>query len=375
MIRTLAFGLVFGLALGLALAEPPDPPGGEQPPDRATGEPAVVDLCVDVFDPEGDPVDVSFFGRRRYGEPFTVIALPDTQYYSRDDPHLFDAQTEWIVEEKDARNIVFVTHLGDIVNTGSNVTQWDHAENSMSRLEDPQTTNLVDGIPYGLAVGNHDQAPLGSPRSGGDEGATTVQFNERFGKHRFADRAYYGGAYDFGDPARYPDNNDNNFEFFSAGGMDFLYIHLEYDMIASAARTAVLNWLDNMVLAHPDKRVLITTHALISNFGVFTDQGQAVYDQLKDNPNVFMMYGGHFTGARRRADLHQGHVIFSILADYQGWDLGGGAYLRIMTFVPEADEIRFETYSPWYDSYDTTDANQFVLSYPMVDPLPFRQVG
>ena len=42
--------------------------------------------------------------------------MPDTQHYSESFPAIFTSQTQWIVDNKDARNIVFVTHEGDIVN-------------------------------------------------------------------------------------------------------------------------------------------------------------------------------------------------------------------------------------------------------------------
>ena len=41
--------------------------------------------------------------------------LPDTQHYSEAFPAIFTSQTQWIVDNKEARNIVFVTHEGDIV--------------------------------------------------------------------------------------------------------------------------------------------------------------------------------------------------------------------------------------------------------------------
>ena len=48
-------------------------------------------------------------------ENFTIIVLPDTQYYSEGNLHVFDNQTQWIVNNIDEMNIVFVSHLGDIV--------------------------------------------------------------------------------------------------------------------------------------------------------------------------------------------------------------------------------------------------------------------
>lgn len=354
------------LCSSLSIAAPPDPPVNETPSDGMQEVAAHPVLCVDVSDPDGEAVNVSFFGRRVTGKDFTVIALPDTQYYSQDYPGIYQAQSRWIAEQQQARNIVFVTHLGDIVQDGDDTVEWDNADFAMSYL---------DGIPYGVAPGNHDQDPRGIPRTNNDEGGTTVLFNQYFGVRRFDGRDFYGGHYDFGDPGSYPENNDNNYQLFSAGGMDFIVIHLEFDMAPSPERNAVLSWLDNLLMTYPDRRAVIMTHYMIGPVAMFSDQGQAIYDMVKDNPNVFLLLGGHVHGAARRTDEFQGNTIHSLLADYQGLESGGNGYLRIMTFSPENDEIRVETYSPWLDQYDRSEENDFSLDYTMAKPVRFEQIG
>ena len=94
------FAVVALLCGCLVLAAPPEPPANETPADRSTEVTAHPMLCADVFDPDGDPLDVSFFGRRVTGEDFTIIALPDTQYYSETYPNIFDSQTQWIVDNR-----------------------------------------------------------------------------------------------------------------------------------------------------------------------------------------------------------------------------------------------------------------------------------
>jgi len=37
-------------------------------------------------------------------EDFTIIVLPDTQYYSQNQSEHFPAQTQWIVDNEDALN-------------------------------------------------------------------------------------------------------------------------------------------------------------------------------------------------------------------------------------------------------------------------------
>ena len=62
------------------------------------------------------------------GQEFSVIALPDTQNYSEEYPDIYFAQTQWCVDNLDSTwNVEFVTHLGDIVNEGETIYQWENA--------------------------------------------------------------------------------------------------------------------------------------------------------------------------------------------------------------------------------------------------------
>ena len=44
--------------------------------------------------------------------------LPDTQFYSERLPEYFHDQTRWVADHGAEENVVFVTHVGDIVNNG-----------------------------------------------------------------------------------------------------------------------------------------------------------------------------------------------------------------------------------------------------------------
>ena len=291
--------------------------------------------------------------------PFTVVALPDTQFYAAGmhggSPELFTAQTRWIVSAADTLNVAFVTQLGDCVQHGDSlVAEWEAADAAFSLLEDPAATGRADGIPYGIAVGNHDQSPEG------DADGTTTYFNRFFGADRFTGRAYYGG--------HYGDLNDNHVQLFSASGLDFLILHLEYDLTPDPA---VLDWADALLKTHADRRAVVVTHYLIEpgDQGDFSPQGRAIYDALKDNPNLFLMLGGHRAGEGQRVDTFEGNTVYSLLADYQSRDNGGDGWLRILEFVPETDEIRVRTFSPVLDEgrgrHENDADSRFTLPYEM----------
>ncbi len=300
------------------------------------------------------------------GDDFTIIAIPDTQHLvdgtSGSNPAAFAAQMQWVVDNKDSKNIVFVTGLGDIVQNGDNSgnnSEWLIASGAYGLLENPATTTLPDGIPFGLSVGNHDQSPIG------DAAGTTTFFNQYFGVPHFSGRVYYGG--------NYGSNNDNSYQLFSAGGMDFIIFHFEYD---TSMDQAVLDWADALLATYSDRKAIITTHYMVGtgNPASFGTQGQAIYNALSDNENVFLMLGGHVNGEGRRVDTgSNGNIIYSLESDYQDDAGGGNGYMRIMTFSPANSTISVETYSPFLgapgqDAGHTDDSSQFVLSYDFGAP-------
>ena len=272
-------------------------------------------------------------------EDFTIIVLPDTQNYvsfmNDGMPETFTAQTEWIVQNRESLNIVFVTHLGDLVARGDgNEAEWVAAEQSMGLLEDPVSTGMSEGIPYGIALGNHDQS------RGSDGEWTTTEYNRRFGTDRFRHRSYYGG--------HYGDDNDNSYQVFSGGGHEFVIIHLEY---AREPTPEVLAWADSVLSAHPDRYAFVSTHHMINpgNPGEFGRQGAEIYAALKANSNLFMMLGAHVPrddGEGQRIDTFNGITVHSLISNYQAYENGGNGWLRIMQFSPDRGSVSVRTYSP-----------------------------
>jgi hypothetical protein len=359
---------------------PPPAPAPATPPSIAINSPvngALVSLPttlnVSVSDPSNQLLTVTFFGRVAgppAGQDFTVIALPDTQYYAGSvnsgTPAMFTTQTDWILTNRLSRNIAFVTQLGDCVEDGdkggSNLVQWANATNALYRLESPALTGLANGIPYGVAVGNHDQSPNGDP-----DGTTTF-YNQFFGAGHFGGRPYYGG--------HYGTNNDNHFEFFSASGLDFIILHLEYDM--QVKHPEVLAWANNVIQTNQNRRAIVVSHGMLdtgtydpisnTNAGRWTaqgPQGAAIYNALRTNSNVFLMLCGHVPGEGRRMDTFNGHSIHTVLSDYQGRTNGGDGWMRILTFSPSNNVIHVRTCSPVVNQFETDPDSQFDLPYYM----------
>src|SRR3954471_3645152 len=140
---------------------------------------------------------------------FTQIILPDTQYYSQSDPATFNAQTQWIVDNKAAMNIAFVHHVGDIVNHGWDLTQWSRAVTAMNKL------NGV--VPYGVSAGNHDHKDGNVP-----ETFTSVEYVPRFGPSRYSGQPWAAGWYGGASPSGF-----SSYQTFTAAGRTYLNLTMD----------------------------------------------------------------------------------------------------------------------------------------------------
>lgn len=322
---------------------PPDPPALNDPTDGEAGVTTSPALNVYVSHPEGDLMTVAFWGREAPGGAagdFTIIALPDTQNEAQFFPTVFTSQTQWIVDNASAENIVFVTHLGDIVNTANSTTQWANADAAMDLLD-------LAGIPYSVGPGNHDLPLYSSPS----------HYNTYFGVARFSGKSWYGG--NFGG------DNYNNYSLFSASGMDFILINLQF-----SPTSAMLDWADALLKANPDRRAIVVSHSILDANNSFTAEGTPIFNALKGNANLFLMLCGHMRssndGAAYRAEAgDDGHTIHIMLADYQDYPNGGNGYLRLLRFSPADNKIYATTYSPYIGQFITTFPDQMELEYAM----------
>ncbi len=129
-------------------------------------------------------------------EVFTLAALPDTQSYVKSDAlNLgFEAQTQWLADNAALSNIVFVTHLGDMVSDGgesvtegvtaytNNEAQWTRATRAMATLD-------AAGVLWNTAVGNHELDQVDTVNSGYTQwktnfgASTTGRFDAMAGVH------------------------------------------------------------------------------------------------------------------------------------------------------------------------------------------------
>ena len=220
--------------------------------------------------------------------------IPDTQHYVDSDADFltFNQQTQWIVDNADDLNVVFVSQLGDITEHFDTVElEFERADAAMDILDD-------NGIPNNLAPGNHDMSTPGA--------VTSNLWDAYFPPERYnlPVNPWYGGW--LGEEAGQIQRlNKDNYELFTAGGIDFLVIHLEIDM-----PTYAVQWADEIIDRYPDRQVILSTHAFLNTANARPSSrvttrsdglsAAQVWTQLvAPNCNVFMVVNGHYPGEGR----------------------------------------------------------------------------
>ncbi|NLE37612.1 MAG: hypothetical protein GX621_06260 [Pirellulaceae bacterium] len=307
---------------------------------------------------------------------WTMVIVPDTQRYSLTYPHVFNAQTEWIANNKTSQNIQMVLHEGDITHTMT-TTEWNNAKASMSKLD-------AAGVRYSMAQGNHDLAHA----TRGSSFNNPIYFGPG---SAYATQPSIGGFFE-------PSKTDNSYSVFSAGGQDWLVFSTEF-----APRNEVIDWMDGVAAAHPNHNLILNTHAYLYsddtrydwasygtaqqwnphdparyadliNSGTTINDGQELWDKLiKKYENWKLVVNGHVlndgTGWLGSVG-NSGNVVHQIMANYQERTNGGDGYLRIMEFMADGDTVKVSSYSPYQGAYLTAPDQAFTLKMSELPSKP-----
>lgn len=302
---------------------------------------------------------------------YSFAIVGDTQRVTELYPEHLPSIYQWIADNRNKEKIQFVFGLGDITEQ-STVKQWTDAKNAIKILEDA-------GIPYSLARGNHDMKttnPTGSTRLGmNDVYADYDNYTSQF-----------GGFYN--------DDITNSWRAQRVGEIDYLFLTLDY-----GASDDMLRWASEVVEAHPNHKVIVTTHGYEyysgDKLGFNPNKGTIPaaandyeFKKYADNPNVrdynsgvdiwndfaskhkniFLILSGHEgsddiiyhteTGVN-------GNRVTSFLINPQGADdkFSGLAMVCLFKFSEDGREIYVEYYSLMKQSYFKS-LNQFTLTVP-----------
>jgi hypothetical protein len=307
-------------------------------------------------------------------DAFSIVVLPDTQFYAERYPEIFESQAAWIRDNVGAQDIAFVLHEGDIVNR--NVPeQWDVASTALHSLDAV--------VPYVLAAGNHDLRP-------GMFGLTREAdfFNEHFPVAMHDDHSWFCGSYA-------EDDMQNSYALLDGGGRKWLVLALEF-----GPRDEVLAWANDVLSDFAQYPAIIVTHAYMYlgddrydhvgqpmqefspyQYGIegSINDGEEMWAALvAPNPNVKLVFSGHMLWpgvgrlTSRRAD---DSLVHQLLANYQTCPSadpcmhpdsdqmyrGGNGFLRVVALDQAQASATISTYSPYLDAAKTDPDNAFVL--------------
>ena len=288
-------------------------------------------------------------------DPFSIVVIPDTQGYVREDwgkLEMFDAQTHWILKNREAMGIRAVLHVGDITNNNS-PSEWERAKSSLSGLN-----GAVTWLP---AVGNHDIGYAGPEHSLIDDyfPESDLALSPGWGGKMLGENCYWAE--------------------FEQAGQKYLLLSLNF-----GPSDKMLAWADGVIEGHPDHKVILVTHEYVTPegtlssakskknatfYGKHTDgsarnPGQAVWEKhVRKHKNYFMVVCGHYDGLGARNEMKgdHGNTVHQMMSNYQYSARGGNGYLRVLRFVPAEGKCEVTTYSPYLKESMTDEKNQFTL--------------
>lgn len=324
--------------------------------------------------------------------PFTIAVIGDQQvpvnksYYTQFYPS-FTVQTDWIAANAQTNKIRFVTQVGDIIEHGNEIAEWDRAESAMVTLDTATNADGGTGIPWNVAYGNHEED---SSQAGADPaGAWAHNYRDYFGNgsgtHRYAGQPEYRGV----------SSNDLNtwhiIRSSAAGGArEYLMLNLEYDTPGHTVGSTpdpsdvpafdAIAWAQGIIDSHPGMPTIITTHVFEGTAhgppgnpytgGPGRNSQLEIFDKLvKDNSQIFMVLSGHTS-----QDTHQvktntaGLKVLQMVTDYNKVRANGGdGFFRLVELDEDASEIRVKTYTPGVPQnptprFDTSANGQFTIA-------------
>jgi len=198
-----------------------------------------------------------------------------TQYYPDKLPYTFD----WLINNKDAKNLQYVINVGDLTNNSSQ-TEYEAISEQLLRLKEA-------GIDQSLVRGNHDKLA-------------------DYDKYITAEKFMYGN----GEFESYDGSMKTYYQKLNIGGIKYMVMVLDF-----FPSTAEVEWAKQKIDANPDYNVIINTHGyldakmqLLGEDAVYDVEdrvdaegnavgghaGQYIYDNLVvPCSNVVMVICGH----------------------------------------------------------------------------------
>ena len=285
-------------------------------------------VCADEIRPElGLPYEEEYV--QIVDSAFTIAFVGDTQIVTRLNPEKLDTIYQWIVDNKESKNIQFVAGLGDITDKNADF-EWDSAIAAIQKM---------DGVvPYSLIRGNHDDPYLFT---------TQVSYDSYISQ---LDGMYNGVVL-------------NTYKTITVGTLKYLFLNLDH-----GPSNEVLAWACKVVEDHPDHNVIVTTHGYIDETGLLleigsnptlapsvtsgTNDATAIWNKLiKKYANIVMVVCGHMgdapEGVNFEVEGDNGNKIQHVLINSQHLDryYEKSGIVSLFHFSADGTQVQVENYA------------------------------
>ena len=246
---------------------------------------------------------------------------------------------DWVLANR--AGIGYLTTTGDMVEHPEAAEEWRYVSDAMHPLDDA-------AMPYGVLPGNHDYFNHGiDPYESVDgEGtdAALVSYAEHFGAARYRGRPWYRAQFR---------NNEGHYDLMELGGQQLAFLYL-----GSRLSREAFDWAAEQLRGPlADIPVVLAVHQYLR----FEDEDVAesldtpgryiLAEVVRPHANVIAVLTGHESSTGYIVRREDGRVVPEVLHDYQGETEGGAAYLRLLDFDLDGQQLRSREYSPHHDDF------------------------
>lgn len=302
---------------------------------------------------------------------WSMVVFPDIQEYVKYEENysVLDQMADWVVENKNTRNIQIVFTVGDLTYSNTQA-QWEAFRAS--------TSALYGQVPIVLTLGNHDQKGIGSYNAC----YRCTLFNDIYSMDY---NDLLGGTFE-------EDRLENAYyTFIAPDGRQMLIMSLEW-----APRQEAVEWASQVVLGtatgleegqFDEYTAIMNTHAYMYSDNLrydWTDtdrlqrhgphdysgtlptdmDGEQLWNALVEpNPMFEFTFNGHVIGPSNNEQNGMGqlrsevvgtdhdHSINQILFNTQILGNGGNGWIMLVEFLPNGNSVVTKKYSPFLDSW------------------------
>jgi 3',5'-cyclic AMP phosphodiesterase CpdA len=302
---------------------------------------------------------------------------------------LLTQSVRWALAQQTARNIQCAIQVGDLVNNSEpgQEYQWRNIRAAL----DPWNGKL----PYSVVRGNHD--------IDGDPAKSTPIRPDIL--QRFDESANFGpespyakqpGLVCFSGAAGAAQSTRNTYRLVESNGRKLLILGIDIQ-----AQPEVREWADKVIREHPQHRVIVVTHAYMSDSGqrfnaaidpvtkrnfdalradilghneeqyngrrYFGFDAEELWQTLLSrHANVALVLSGHQYEEWEQFKYQlsvgvHGNRVYQLLINQQAMAQGGMGWIRLLEFAPDGVTVRVKTYSPALGAWDVWPDTHYAI--------------